>query len=384
MPTDFLNKLIGDEPPVSSNKSDFDYSNLFDISEWRETLNQKIHDNLFSFIKLDDCQRGTAIYNLLFYVSPIGKKREFKNVNIKKFYNYLKSAGFKMLFNNASSTFQYSCGFYIRESDNIIIQLSNNIDESVFSAILYGSDTQRPDLEKLFITLNRFKNNPKKSEIGFLVQLENQLAVNKYPTAKVKCDLALNYNNDFEAAHAKIVEFINSNNSGLVCLRGNPGTGKSFYLKSLINNSNKTFIYLGKNAVDIFCSPSFIGFALEELKDTILIIEDAETILISNDGLRSGATVNILNLTDGILADIVKLKIITTFNCQIDDLDKALLRKGRLKLKYEFKELSAEKSNNLLKKLGLDYITDVPMLLTDIYNLKEENGGQQVRKKVGF
>ena len=52
---------------------------------------------------------------------------------------------------------------------------------------------------------------------------------------------------------------------------------------------------------------------------------------------------------------------------------------------WKFEALDVEHSNRLLKTLGKEYVTDEPMILTDIYNLEEElNVVQKDLGKIGF
>ena len=79
------------------------------------------------------------------------------------------------------------------------------------------------------------------------------------------------------------------------------------------------------------------------------------------------------------------LKFICTFNADLQSIDKALLRKGRLKVKYEFKDLKKDKVKAIFKKLGIDESNAKDMPLCDVYNFEEENGGKiSQRNKVGF
>ena len=87
-------------------------------------------------------------------------------------------------------------------------------------------------------------------------------------------------------------------------------------------------------------------------------------------------------MTDGIYSDIINLKIIATFNAKLNDIDPALLRKGRLIAKYEFNPLSVEKTNKLLKKLGYPE-SEKPMTLADIFNYEDANYSKE-RSKIGF
>lgn len=55
-------------------------------------------------------------------------------------------------------------------------------------------------------------------------------------------------------------------------------------------------------------------------------------------------------------------------NAIADEIDKALMRKGRLIARYEFRELETDLANNLSANLGYGRPFHSPALLTDIYN----------------
>jgi ATP-dependent 26S proteasome regulatory subunit len=89
-------------------------------------------------------------------------------------------------------------------------------------------------------------------------------------------------------------------------------------------------------------------------------------------------------MTDGLYSDILNIKIIATFNSDMTSIDKALLRDGRLISKYEFKELSIDKTNTLLKELGKGE-SDKPLTLAEIYNKTSEEIIQVKKpKRIGF
>ena len=64
-------------------------------------------------------------------------------------------------------------------------------------------------------------------------------------------------------------------------------------------------------------------------------------------------------------------------------LDKALLRKGRLKKEYRFEKLSLKTAQKLVKTIDKNYIVEEPMSLSDIYNLKIENVTSEDVSNVG-
>jgi ATP-dependent 26S proteasome regulatory subunit len=70
-------------------------------------------------------------------------------------------------------------------------------------------------------------------------------------------------------------------------------------------------------------------------------------------------------------------------NTEIENIDSALLRKGRLIAKYEFDNLSVEKSKALAKSLGISATINEPMSLTDLFNFEEINF-LDTKKSIGF
>lgn len=76
----------------------------------------------------------------------------------------------------------------------------------------------------------------------------------------------------------------------------------------------------------------------------MVIIEDAETLLMQRASDNHDALSNLLNIADGFLGAFLNLQIICTINTPIDKIDPALLRPGRLLASYTFKRLSFEQA----------------------------------------
>lgn len=180
-----------------------------------------------------------------------------------------------------------------------------------------------------------------------------------------------NYNDDFMGAHNVVMESIDTDKKGLILLHGIPGSGKTSYIKHLITGESKRkIVYIPTHLTSAISSPNFISFVKSELSNSVLVIEDAEQILLSRENSESykEAVSNVLNMTDGILADALNILIICTFNTDMDNIDKALLRKGRLLLSYKFDELNKQKTDALCQKLyGRSVGKALP--LSDIYGL---------------
>jgi len=159
----------------------------------------------------------------------------------------------------------------------------------------------------------------------------------------------------------------------------------TFFIRYLTSKLKKNIIFISPDMVDSITDPAFIPFLMKN-NDSILIIEDAEPALEKrNQGGRSSAVSNVLNLTDGLLSDCLKISIVATFNTNIRNIDEALLRKGRLLMNYKFEKLSIEKSKALLNKLGYDVEVKETMTLADIYYYGADNNTKIVdTKKIGF
>ena len=137
--------------------------------------------------------------------------------------------------------------------------------------------------------------------------------------------------------------------------------------------------------MDSISNPNFLPF-ISQYKNSILVLEDCETLIKSRDGGHvDNALVNLLNLGDGLLSDALAIKLVCTFNANLKQIDQAILRKGRLIARYEFKELELKKAKTLAIKLGVSEDIKKDLTLAEIYNLEKKdfsniNGG----KKIGF
>ena len=171
---------------------------------------------------------------------------------------------------------------------------------------------------------------------------------------------------------------------GLVLLHGKPGTGKTSYIRYLLSMVKKSVIFLPPNMASQITNPDLMSTLIDN-SNSIFVIEDAENIVINREKNESSPVSAILNVSDGLLSDCLNIQIICSFNTDISQVDSALMRKGRLIAKYEFKELATEKAQLLSQKLGFATLIDSQMTLTAIYN-QEETDFQPIKKRnpIGF
>lgn len=289
--------------------------------------------------------------------------------------------------------------------DIAIIGFSNRADENGYpgdepdaekieqlkNAPLKGWIQTTSRIQEVFDKLPELQSYTKKDMKGKIHLLKSTsygFETEAFELAKPTIDLDLNYGTDFSKLHKNIVDTIrgvNDNNAKLVLLHGLPGTGKTTYLKYLAHELGKKVLFLPPIMAESIVNPDFIPFLMEN-KDCVLIIEDAEKVI--GDRNNSGSSVgvsNLLNLSDGILGDILNIHVIATFNMDKEKIDSALLRKGRLIAEHKFGKLSLEDTQTLLKKLKKKTEATEGLTLAEIYNIdNQQDKSEEERPTIGF
>ena len=219
--------------------------------------------------------------------------------------------------------------------------------------------------------------------VAILAQDQSGFKLIYQETGIVEQDISFNYSKSFREDIPKIKNDLENFSKGLYLFSGLPGTGKTSFVNHLANTVNRQFIYIPNTMVSSLDNPGFINF-LSEQSNSVLIIEDAEDCLKTRGTGSTGMVSTILNLTDGLLGDILKISVVATYNSDDKLIDSALLRKGRLKYKYYFDKLSIEESQELADKQGIKIKVEKPMTIGDIYNTEETSFTQNSPTKMGF
>lgn len=234
------------------------------------------------------------------------------------------------------------------------------------------------------VTKIKNKRQPGRTSIRTIMSDRSGLYLSDYVVDKTvynkRCGdlISCHYNDDFAKVHESLVTELNKGGKGLYLLHGLPGTGKTTYLKSISKLVKKRdFIFLPSTFASVIAEPSFLTFLEQKCKGSVIILEDAEEVLKDRSINKTSAVPNILNITDGILGDMLGISVICTYNANTDVIDKALLRKGRAKVNYYFDKLSLEKCKNINNS-----ITE-PMTLADALMFEEESLVKE-RRAIGF
>ena len=261
-----------------------------------------------------------------------------------------------------------------RDSLGLDVQVYSNDESNLYT-----------ELVESVIGLSK-KRKHESNNIALVIQTPRGYDTTSFELPDQKLDIELGYGKGFKPIHEKIINTLNKKNGkGLVLLHGTPGTGKTHYLKFLASKiKDKRVLFIPPFLADFITSPEMTPFLIQNA-GSVLFIEDAERVITDRNNGGGNGVSNILNITDGILSDILNIQIVATFNMDKAKIDSALLRKGRLIAEHKFDSLPIADSNNLLKHLGKKYEATKPMTLTEIYNVEEaEYKSEDKYSPIGF
>ncbi len=201
--------------------------------------------------------------------------------------------------------------------------------------------------------------------------------------------LALHYGGEILEWHKDFSDKLTTRNYGLAIFEGKPGTGKTFYLRHLIGvlKESHRFYFIPTSTMDILSRQDFIGFwaiqrRMHADRKFVVILEDSDAALMTRGGDNREKVSAILNLSDGMLADFLRLQIICTINCSASDIDPALLRPGRLICHRVFERLDYAKAARLAESLGRKLPQPRDYSLAEVF--AGEGGHAINRPRMGF
>lgn len=190
------------------------------------------------------------------------------------------------------------------------------------------------------------------------------------------------------------VETLNTRRYGLTILTGAPGTGKTTLLRSLAHWLVDTHVFYFMPAARFATieSGEIVSFWAGENRTSklrkVLILEDAESIVLRRNDDNREKVATLLNLTDGMLGDALGLHVVCTLNSDLTDIDPALLRPGRLVAHRDFDLLNATEACRLARALGLPEPDDgEPIALAELFARRDTAtvaAPATRRKTVGF
>ena len=203
-------------------------------------------------------------------------------------------------------------------------------------------------------------------------------------------DLALHYGNDFVLWEAELIQRLQSQTNGLVVLRGDPGVGKSSFLRHLIARLAKTHraFLVPTSHFGMLSSPEMPSFwagqNYRSKLQNVVLLEDAEALLGRRDGTNDAQVSNLLNMSDGLLGDSMKVQIVATVNASLDKLDPAITRRGRLTGYRQFRRLTRPEALRLSTAKNLTLGDGHEFSLADIYRGPDSADPVPAEPTMGF
>jgi len=311
------------------------------------------------------------------YFARLNQPYSFYEPDIKYTFDFLVFAYKEAFLLSRELRHSGTCEYVFKfKNNNIIITIrydTHSFEQHFVSVLFYYA----LDESSTFHPFLNFEHIPKKStRLGVFKKEYSEIVIHNLLLDTEKTYNKFQYNTDFEVVLDDLTNELDKEQSGIILLYGEPGTGKSSIIRHLTSLIDRQFIYVPTHMVDFVFSIDAIDMFLDRYKGAVLIIEDAEKVLMkreSEDGYSNSHTMSaILNMTDGLYADITKLTIIATYNCDRNKIDPAILRKGRLKAEYKFDRLTVAAAQKLVDFLGLEYKVTESMTLADVYNINSK------------
>jgi energy-coupling factor transporter ATP-binding protein EcfA2 len=260
---------------------------------------------------------------------------------------------------------------------------SYNKGERVEIQIFYVNNS--PILNDLYDFIEEFnlKVPSKRKSTGtcfFITQTQsgyNLIAGSNYFKSNKKLNFDY-YNEDFQPQYKKLITSLNDTKQrGLYFLHGIAGSGKTTLIRHLTTVIKRNMVFLPSTMAHVLADPLFLSFIASNCVNCVLILEDSEKMLTDRMVNNTNSVPNLLNISDGLLGDLLNISIICTYNTGKNNIDEALKRKGRTNFEYEFKELSIDRAQKINPNIS------TPMSLAECI-LFEEESFAKTKEKIGF
>lgn len=285
-----------------------------------------------------------------------------------------------------------------REWDDLTFQFGQRSFVYADATRIVGYATTAEEAERLAADFGEKYHKPKPEVatggIFYLIQFSDDSIKTKEvvlsPDTILKQEVvSLHYGSGISEWHQDYVKKLQTKNNGLTIFEGKPGTGKTYYLRHLMGQLKEShrFYFIPTASMAILSKPEFIGFWTEQRqrhadKRFVVVLEDSDGALMTRGAENREQVSALLNLSDGMLGDFLRLHIICTINCSVADIDPALLRPGRLLCHRIFGRLDYNHAARLAESLG----RKLPQ--TRDYSLAEIFAGDETieppRPRIGF
>lgn len=262
------------------------------------------------------------------------------------------------------------------------MQNGNQLDEHPRGVLGIYTDSPARTEAIMNDLLAHYRHDPdsvtREPRVGMLNFAYGNLTVERIPVTVEQTvpreRLDLYYRDGMNAWVGEWLGTLNTRRYGLTVLTGAPGTGKTTLLRSLAHWLVDTHIFYFMPAARFAFveSGEIVTFWANENRSSklrkVLILEDAESVLLRRGEDNREKVATLLNLTDGMLGDALGLHVVCTLNSELADLDPALLRPGRLVAHRDFELLTAAEARRLAEVIGVTVPSTDRVSLAELFN----------------
>lgn len=194
----------------------------------------------------------------------------------------------------------------------------------------------------------------------------------------------------------ELIDLISEKRGGSFIFHGEPGGGKSSYIRWLATQCpDKDFYMCGMSTLLLEGGIRYLSeFIIRKYsmkkrkpKEMVICIEDAEKLITDRNNSGTAAhTSELLNIIDGTAPGINKVKFIFTFNMKATKTDVALLRKGRLLKIVEFTKIKGDSLKKISEKFEIKPTPkefENGLTVAEIVNYNYDNG-YHGKNSIGF
>lgn len=281
------------------------------------------------------------------------------------------------------------------------MQRNNQLDEHPRGTLgIYTDSPARTEaiMADLLAHYRHETNIARTARVGMLNFAYGSLTVERIPVTPAQSvareHLDLYYRAGATAWAEAWIDTLNTRRYGLTVLTGPPGTGKTTLLRSLAHWLLETHVFYFMPAARFAAveSGEIVTFWANENRNSklrkVLILEDAESVLLRRGDDNREKVATLLNLTDGMLGDALGLHVVCTLNSELADLDPALLRPGRLVAHRDFELFDREEANALAAHLRRPPPLGERVSLAEFFNLPTSTSVAErpapARRTMGF
>lgn len=189
--------------------------------------------------------------------------------------------------------------------------------------------------------------NYNKSKV-FQVKKEWEISEKFYPWIKDHLNELSVEQNSLKAYYEAYLK----SNSQILVMFGDPGTGKTSFLRDMICEMNLN-AFISYDLKVLTSDATFVDYLTSDIFD-VIVIEDADDLLTSTRGEHNKVISKILNVSDGLIK-LPKKKLIFTTNLKdVNEIDSAVYRLGRCFDVLNFRSLTVEEAKEAAEFVGVD------------------------------